>query len=146
MVARLPVVEGIVFLVSASYGRLLMQGACSHLGAYKRDVSVVIQLGADVHRYLLCIGADYPEFAVADCDRFVENLRKTFLTGTVAQFNVANIDKWRDVFTGMVMEPSQIEFQKPVGEGKLYCLCYCLCIMPKKLAIVVISVRRPGLL
>ena len=118
-----------------------MQGACSHLGAYKRDVSVVIQLGADVHRYLLCIGADYPEFAVADCDRFVENLCKIFLTGTVAQFNVANIDKWRDVFTGMVMEPSQIEFQKPVGEGKLYCLCYCLCIMPKKLAIVVISMK-----
>lgn len=36
---------------------------------------------------------------------------------SVSQFNVANIEKWRDVFTGMMLKPSQIEFQKPVGEG-----------------------------
>ena len=31
----------------------------------------------------------------------------------------ANIDKWREVFAGIILEQSQVECQHPIGEGKL---------------------------
>ena len=42
----------------------------------------------------------------------------TVATGQTNQFNSANIDKWREVFAGKMLEQSQVEYQQPIGEGK----------------------------
>ena len=34
------------------------------MGAYKRDVVVVIEMGAYIHGCLFCVGAYYPDFTV----------------------------------------------------------------------------------
>ena len=35
------------------------------MGAYKRDVVVVIKMGAYIHGCLFCVGAYYPDFMVS---------------------------------------------------------------------------------
>ena len=39
-------------------------GAYFCMGAYKRDVVVVIKMGAYIHGCLFCVGAYYPDFTV----------------------------------------------------------------------------------
>ena len=39
-------------------------GAYFCMGAYKRDVIVVIKMGAYIHGMLICVGAYYPNFTV----------------------------------------------------------------------------------
>ena len=41
-----------------------MWGAYFCMGAYKRDVVVVIKMGAYIHGCLFCVGAYYPDFTV----------------------------------------------------------------------------------
>ena len=41
-----------------------MWGAFFCMGAYKRDVVVVIKMGAYIHEGILCVGAYYPDFTV----------------------------------------------------------------------------------
>ena len=40
-------------------------------------------------------------------------------TGQINQSHNAKIGKWREVFAGKILEQSQVEYQKPIGEGKL---------------------------
>ena len=53
---------------------LFMWGAYSCMGAYKRDVVIVINLGAYIHRVLIFMGAYYPDFMVlcSTCDQIIE--------------------------------------------------------------------------
>ena len=41
-----------------------MWGAYFCMGAYKRDVAIVIKIGAYIHGCLFCVGAYYPDFTV----------------------------------------------------------------------------------
>ena len=45
-----------------------MLGACFCMGAYKRDVIVVIKMGAYINGCLFCVGAYYPDFTVVHRD------------------------------------------------------------------------------
>ena len=45
-------------------GCLFMWGAYFWMAAYKRDMIVVIKMGAYIHRCLFCVGAYYPDFTV----------------------------------------------------------------------------------
>ena len=39
-------------------------------------------------------------------------------TGQINQSDSANIDKWKEVFAGKILQQSQVEYQQPIGEGK----------------------------
>ena len=41
-----------------------MLGAHFRMGAYKRNVVVVMKMGAYIHGCLFCVGAYYPDFTV----------------------------------------------------------------------------------
>ena len=51
-------------LSSAWDGCLFMWGAHFCMSAYKRDVVVVIKMGAYIHGCLFCVGAYYSDFTV----------------------------------------------------------------------------------
>ena len=40
-------------------------------------------------------------------------------TELTAKLDSANIDKWRKVFAGKILEQSQVEYQQFIGEGKV---------------------------
>ena len=42
-----------------------MWGAYFCMGAYKRNVVVLIKMGAYIHGYLFCVSAYYPDFMVS---------------------------------------------------------------------------------
>ena len=48
----------------AQNGCLFMWDAYFCMGAYKRDVDVVIKMGAYIHGCLFCVEAYYPDFTV----------------------------------------------------------------------------------
>ena len=48
----------------AQNGCLFMWGNYFRMGGYKRDVVVVIKMGAYIHGCLFCVGAYYPDFTV----------------------------------------------------------------------------------
>ena len=52
-------------------GCLFMWGAYSCMGAYKRDVVVVIKMGVYIHRCLFCVGAYCPVFTVCHFTSFL---------------------------------------------------------------------------